>query len=104
MRALGLLLIAPLFAACTYYGGISKAADGKVYLTGSTNFFIFASSFVKRCTESGGTLTCENLTVTDSAAASAKDDGGGDDGGDEAPKKKKKKKKPDDDGGGDSDK
>jgi hypothetical protein len=78
-------------AGCTTYGGIAKAADGKVYLTGTSGFLFFSSPFVKRCSESGTTLTCDTMTVNDTAAAPA---GGDDDGGDDNPKPKKKKKKP----------
>ena len=88
-RALWLGLFASVLAGCVTYGGISKTADGKVYITGSTSFIVFTSSFVKRCTESGTTLTCDQLTVTDVAAGKA--DASSDDE-DEKPKKKKKKK------------
>jgi hypothetical protein len=74
---------------CTTYGGIAKTADGKVYITGTSGFFVFTSSFVKRCTESGSTLTCDTLNVADTPAAAADKD----DGDDDTPKPKKKKKK-----------
>jgi hypothetical protein len=86
-------LLGPLVAGCVSYGGIAKAADGKVYLTGTSGFFVFTSSFVKRCTESGSALTCESLTVTDTPPVAAGDD---DDSADPKPKPKKKKPKPTD--------
>jgi hypothetical protein len=97
MGKLRWLAITLLASGCTYYAGISKTADGKVYITGTTNFFVFATSFVKKCTESGTTLTCEAMTVTDSGAG-----GKGGDDEEEAPKKKKKKGGDDDDGGDDT--
>jgi hypothetical protein len=87
------VLLGCVLAGCTSYGGIAKAADGKVYITGTSGFFVFTSSFVKRCTESGNTLTCDTLTVADTPAAAADKD----DGDEETPKPKKKKKKPADD-------
>ena len=86
MRRIGLalaFLVGATLSGCVSYGGISKAADGKVYLTGSTSYLIFGTSWVKRCTESGAGLTCEKLSVSS---------GGSDEGGDEDPKPKKHKR------------
>jgi hypothetical protein len=76
-----------VLSGCTSYVGISKAADGRVYLTGSTSyFFIFSSNWVKRCTESGAELACETLSVK--GRSHGDDDAQGED---DRPAKKKKK-------------
>ena len=54
-----------------------------MYLNGTSGFLFFTSSFIKRCTESGTTLTCEKLTIVDADSGAA-----------DEPKPKKKKKKP----------
>jgi hypothetical protein len=89
-----LVLIASLgFAGCTSQAFAQKTPDGKVYLNGSTSFLLFSSSFIKRCTESGTTLTCEKLTIVDA---------GGDDDSDDT-KAKPRKRSSSDDSSDDSD-
>ena len=52
--------------SCTTYTGITRD-DGVVYLTGTNNYFFFGTTWVKRCTEVGGRLLCEDLPVGDGA-------------------------------------
>jgi len=78
------LLVLAAAAGCTTHAFAQKTPDGKVYLNGTSGFLFFSSSFIKRCTESGTTLTCERLTIVDVATDKA---------GDEEPKPKPKKKR-----------
>lgn len=57
-----LAMLATLSSGCTTYIGIAKSNDA-VYLTGTTSF-IFSKSWVRRCTELGGTLQCVELKVS----------------------------------------
>ncbi len=53
-------------AACVTYTGVTKDTKGQVYLTGGTTwFFMFGESWVKRCDETGGELMCKDLLVSD---------------------------------------
>ena len=52
-------------SGCHSYIGITKHDSG-VYLTGTTSFMIFSSSWVRKCKEAGETLKCRELEVEDS--------------------------------------
>lgn len=72
MAKRGVMLVALLTAlqsACVSYIGIAKQ-DDRLYLTGSTSFWIFGYSWVKRCEEDAVStrLRCEDLTVQDMAS------------------------------------
>ncbi len=69
--AVPLLAAAGALSGCTSYGGIAKDTQGRVYLTGSTSFLFFGTSWVRRCREAGGALQCEELKVEKGAAAPA---------------------------------
>lgn len=75
-------------AGCTSQTFAQKTPDGQVYLNGSTSFLIFSSSFIKKCTESGTTLTCQKMTIVDV---------GGDDSSDDDSKSRARKRSRDDD-------
>ena len=81
-----MLVLAMAAGACTTHAFAQKTPDGKVYLNGQSGFLFFTSSFIKRCTESGTTLTCEKLNVVDVVPDAAPSD--------DQPKPKPKKKKP----------
>jgi hypothetical protein len=71
------LLAAAVFAclaSCTSQTFAQKTPDGQVYLNGSTSFLFFGSSFIKKCTESGTTLTCKKMTIVDSDDDDSSDD------------------------------
>jgi len=94
-------------AGCTSQSFAQKTPDGAVYLNGSTSFLIFGSSFIKKCTESGTTLTCKKMTVVDVDGDDSSDDdtksrarkhSRDDDSDDDKPRKKSD----DDDSGDDS--
>jgi hypothetical protein len=86
-----------LGTGCVSYGGIAKATDGKVYLTGSTSFLVFSSSWVKRCVEKGTELVCEEIAVKPKAAPAvekpAKEEAEAEDEDEEATPRKSKRKK-----------
>jgi hypothetical protein len=63
MRKVFLLLTVLPSLGCTTYTSIAKAG-ANVYLTSTT----FGVSSVKRCSESAGTLICENLDVESGSA------------------------------------
>ena len=83
-----MLAAAAFVAGCTSQAFAQKTPDGQVYLNGSTSFLIFSSSFIKKCTESGTTLTCQKMTIVDE---------GGDDSSDDEGKSKARKHSRDDD-------
>jgi hypothetical protein len=80
-------------ASCTSQTFAQKTPDGQVYLNGSTSFLGFSSSFIKKCTESGTTLTCQKMAIVDV---------GGDDSSDDDSKSRVRKRSHDDDSDEDS--
>ena len=75
-------------AGCTSQTFAQKTPDGAVYVNGSTSFLGFSSSFIKKCTESGTTLTCQKMSIVDV---------GGDDSSDDDSKPRERKHSRDDD-------
>ena len=62
VKMLGLIGLALLGASCVSYSGVAKAADGTLYLSGATNYFVFSEPWIKHCTVDGLILNCEELS------------------------------------------
>ncbi len=56
-----LAVVALSCASCATYTGVSKA-DGQIYISGMTSYFVFSTPWVRRCDVDGTTLRCEELT------------------------------------------
>ena len=55
-----------LGSACASYTGVSKSPDGQIYISGATNYFVFSSPWIRRCTVQGQKLECEELSESPS--------------------------------------
>jgi hypothetical protein len=82
------MAVSACLVGCTSQTFAQKTPDGAVYVNGSTSFLGFSSSFIKKCTESGTTLTCQKMAIVDV---------GGDDSSDDDSKSRVRKRSHDDD-------
>ena len=88
------MAVSACLVGCTSQTFAQKTPDGAVYVNGSTSFLGFSSSFIKKCTESGTTLTCQKMAIVDV---------GGDDSSDDDSKSRVRKRAHDDDDDSDED-
>lgn len=74
LRLVAITLALSLPSGCTTYMGIIKSGDN-VYLTGLSSFWVFSSSWVKRCREKRSKLICQELDVREGIVTQYKSSG-----------------------------
>ena len=70
---IGLAVLCWQGVACVTYSGVTKA-DGQLYLSGGTNYWVYTQPWVRRCDVDGNKLTCDELTESASAPRAPKED------------------------------
>jgi hypothetical protein len=82
-KAVAVGVLAVLATGCVTYSSVSKANDGKVWLSGATSYWFITVPFIKRCDADGTILHCEELNEYTPPAANRRGGGGGGGGGEE---------------------
>jgi hypothetical protein len=57
--------------ACVSYSGVTKA-DGQLYISGGTSYWVYTQPWVRRCDVDGNKLNCEELTESAASARAPK--------------------------------
>ena len=70
-RRLGSIAATFLAVSCVSYTGVNRASDGTLYISGGTNYVVFTSPWVRRCTVDGQKLNCDELSESPSRAKRA---------------------------------
>jgi hypothetical protein len=60
--------------ACVSYSGVTKA-DGQLYISGGTSYWVYTQPWVRRCDVDGNKLNCEELTESAASARAPKSEG-----------------------------
>lgn len=63
---LGLALVV---TSCVTYTGVSKSADGELYISGGTSYVVYSSPWIRRCKVDGEKLDCVELSEKPPAPA-----------------------------------
>ncbi len=71
IRAIAVAALWGPLSGCVTYSGVTKA-DGQLYISGATNYFVFATPWVRRCDVDGHQLHCEELAESASAPRAAR--------------------------------
>ena len=63
------MALALVATSCVSYTGVSKSPDGELYISGGTNYFVYSTPWVRRCTVDGTELKCVELSESPKPAA-----------------------------------
>ena len=63
------MALALVATACVSYTGVSKSPDGELYISGGTNYFVYSTPWVRRCTVDATELKCVELSESPKPAA-----------------------------------
>ena len=70
-RSLGVIGLALLGTSCVTYSGVTKSQDGKLYISGGTDYFFYTEPWVRLCDVDGLRLNCVELSESPSAPRGA---------------------------------